>query len=69
MSSWIDDIIMDMRDWLGTSFLSQGGWGSIPPSRFEITDKDGLWNYLPYLCGVGLVEGLQLAYNLSMKLW
>jgi len=34
------------------------GPSSIPPSRFSRLTANGLWEYSPYLCAVGLVEGL-----------
>ncbi|KAF4981710.1 hypothetical protein FZEAL_2512 [Fusarium zealandicum] len=55
-------------DWLGESKYMHG-LDSIPPSRFSDTNANGLWEYSPFLCGVGLMEGLQLSYSASMKLW
>ncbi|EAQ85357.1 hypothetical protein CHGG_09371 [Chaetomium globosum CBS 148.51] len=43
--------------------------GPIHPSRFSGTNSNGLWEYSPFLCGVGLTEGLDLAYLLGMRLW
>jgi hypothetical protein len=40
-----------------------------PPSRFSNTDSNGLWEYSPYLSGVGLVEALGLAYSFSFAMW
>lgn len=58
----------DFRDWLGMSkYMS--GLDTIPPSRFSNTNSNGLWEYSPLLCGVGLVEGLEIAYRLGMSLW
>jgi hypothetical protein len=45
------------------------GLPGIPSSRFSITNANGLWEYSPFLCGVGLMEGLELAYLFSMKVW
>lgn len=58
----------DFRDWLGESkYMS--GLNTIPPSRFSNTNSNGLWDYSPFLCGVGLMEGLEIAYRLGMSLW
>lgn len=58
----------DFRDWLGESkYMS--GLNTIPPSRFSDTTSNGLWDYSPFLCGVGLMEGLEIAYRLGMSLW
>lgn len=48
--------------WLGiTCYVS--GFEHLPPSRFSKTNENGLWEYSPFTCGVGLVEGLELAYQ------
>ncbi|KAH6843296.1 hypothetical protein B0I37DRAFT_331027, partial [Chaetomium sp. MPI-CAGE-AT-0009] len=39
------------------------------PSRFSNSDPNGLWNYSPFLCGAGLMEGLELAYLVGMRVW
>ncbi|SPQ19181.1 5fef2285-2abb-49d2-9a44-8740aab37832 [Thermothielavioides terrestris] len=44
-------------------------WLSIPPSRLSDTRPNGLWEYSPFLCGVGLMEALELAYRVSMVIW
>jgi hypothetical protein len=62
---WLLD---DFRDWLGESkYMS--GLNTIPPSRFSNTNANGLWEYSPYLCGVGLAEALELAYLIGMHIW
>ncbi|MBE3043381.1 hypothetical protein IMZ48_12585, partial [Candidatus Bathyarchaeota archaeon] len=53
---------------LGVSEYTHGLPG-VAPSRFSDTDANGLWAYSPYLCGVGLVEGLELSYPLGMFIW
>jgi hypothetical protein len=54
----------DFINWLGESkYMS--GLNTIPPSRFSSTNSNGLWEYSPYLCGVGLTEALELAHSLS----
>lgn len=62
---------MEMEDfvnWLGESkYMS--GLTTIPPSRFSDHNSNGLWEYSPFLCGVGLMEGLELAYIMGMSLW
>ncbi|KAF4442143.1 hypothetical protein FALBO_17303 [Fusarium albosuccineum] len=45
------------------------GLNTIPPSRFSDHNANGLWEYSPFLCGSGLMEGLELSYRLSMMLW
>ena len=68
----VDDIIegfqFDFINWLGESKYMHG-LNTIPPSRFTSSNANGLWEYSPYLCGTGLMEGLELAYASSMKLW
>lgn len=58
----------DFRDWLGESKYRSGP-NTTPPSRFSHTDSNGLWEYSPFLCGVSLMEGLELAYCFGMSLW
>lgn len=64
----IQQQLEDFRDWLGESAY-RSGLDTIPPSRFSDTDSNGLWEYSPLLCGVGLVEGLEIAYRLGMSHW
>lgn len=45
------------------------GLDTIPPSRFSSTNANGLWEYSPFLCGVGLMEGLDISYCLGMAIW
>lgn len=64
----LEMLFEDFRDWLGESkYMS--GLDTIPPSRFSDTNSNGLWEYSPFLCGVGLMEGLEIAYRLGMSLW
>lgn len=59
---------VDFIDWLGlTKYMY--GLNTIPPSRFSNHNANGLYEYSPFLCGVGLMEGLELAYGFSMELW
>ncbi|KAK5659985.1 hypothetical protein OQA88_13451 [Cercophora sp. LCS_1] len=58
----------EFDDWLGETLYSRGLPG-IPPSRFSNSNPNGLWEYSPFLCGVGLVEALQLNYKLGMYFW
>lgn len=54
------------RDWLGRSdhvFTSE------LPSRFSGLEPHGIWSYSPFLCGVGLLEALEISYRLSMLVW
>lgn len=64
----VEMVLGGFRDWLGESkYMS--GIDTIPPSRFSDTNSNGLWEYSPFLCGVGLMEGLEIAYRLGMFLW
>lgn len=45
------------------------GLKTIPPSRFSNTNANGLWEYSPFLCGVGLMEALELAYGMNFLMW
>ncbi|KFY43601.1 hypothetical protein V494_01901 [Pseudogymnoascus sp. VKM F-4513 (FW-928)] len=42
---------------------------TIPSSRFSNTNANGLWEYSPYLSGVGLVEALGLSYSFGFTMW
>ncbi|KAL2755433.1 hypothetical protein ACRALDRAFT_1082332 [Sodiomyces alcalophilus JCM 7366] len=64
----IQEIRLDFRDWLGETKYKYG-LNAIPPSRFSNTNANGLWEYSPFLCGVGLMEGLEIMYRASMMLW
>lgn len=67
-SAVLDDVRVDMLNWLGESkYMS--GLNGIPPSRFTSTNSNGLWHYSPFLCGVGVLEGLELSYLLGMYIW
>ncbi|KAL6231906.1 hypothetical protein BDW75DRAFT_218870 [Aspergillus navahoensis] len=68
VSGIIEELRDDFVNWLGeTKYMY--GLTTIPPSRFSDTDSNGLWEYSPYLCGVGLAEALQLAHRVFMRLW
>ncbi|KAK7458481.1 hypothetical protein Landi51_01304 [Colletotrichum acutatum] len=55
---------------LGVSRMAEGAKDRHEvASRFLHVNSNGLWDYSPYLCGVGLVEGLQHAYRTSMAAW
>jgi hypothetical protein len=58
----------DFVNWLGESKYMEG-LTSIPPSRFSNTSPNGLWEYSPYLCGVGLRGGLEIAHGLGLAIW
>lgn len=58
----------EFRDWLGES-ACLSSLKTFPPSRFSYTNSNGLWEYSPFLCGVGLMEGLEIAYRLGMAIW
>ncbi|KAK5633104.1 hypothetical protein RRF57_008818 [Xylaria bambusicola] len=60
----LEGVQYDFINWLGESkYMS--GLTNIPPSRFTTTNSNGLWEYSPFLCGVGLEEGLREAYQYS----
>ncbi|KAL9090461.1 MAG: hypothetical protein Q9165_005222, partial [Trypethelium subeluteriae] len=61
-------LLVDFRDWLGESKYMHG-LTTIPPSRFSNSSSNGLWEFSPFLCGVGLMESLELAYQISMLIW
>ena len=61
-------IQVDFRDWLGESQYMYG-LKTIPPSRFSNSNSNGLWEYSPFLCGVGLMESLELSYRVMMMIW
>jgi hypothetical protein len=54
----------DFVNWLGESKYTYG-----LESRFSDTNRNGLWEYSPFLCGAGLSEALELAYGMGMLLW
>lgn len=64
----LKEIRDDFVDWLGeTKYMH--GLTTIPPSRFSNTNSNGLWEYSPFLCGVGLTEALELAYGVGLRIW
>lgn len=64
----LDAAQWDFVNWLGESKYMHG-LTDIPPSRFSATDSNGLWEYSPFLCGVGLAEGLEISYLIGMAIW
>ncbi|KAM0470338.1 hypothetical protein ACHAPX_009956 [Trichoderma viride] len=64
----LEGLLWDFRDWLGESQYMYG-LNTLPPSRFSNSNANGLWEYSPFLCGVGLAEGLELAYRFGQLLW
>ncbi|KAG7084551.1 hypothetical protein JMJ78_0009985 [Colletotrichum scovillei] len=54
-------------DFLGQSVPMTGD--ILPTSRFDHTGPNGMWRYSPYLCGVGVMEGLERVYRTSMLTW
>ncbi|KAI0436552.1 hypothetical protein F4803DRAFT_541846 [Xylaria telfairii] len=60
----LEGVQYDFINWLGESKY-MAGLTDIPPSRFSGTNSNGLWEYSPFLCGVGLEEGLREAYRYS----
>ncbi|KAK2763289.1 hypothetical protein FQN54_009925 [Arachnomyces sp. PD_36] len=64
----LEGLRVDFLDWLGET---KYGFplASIPPSRFISSNPNGLWEYSPYLNGVGLMESLELAYGVNLLVW
>ncbi|KAI1428087.1 hypothetical protein F5Y12DRAFT_73515 [Xylaria sp. FL1777] len=60
----LEAVQYDFINWLGESKYMHG-LTNIAPSRFSTTHSNGLWEYSPFLCGVGLEEGLREAYRYS----
>ncbi|KAK4222683.1 hypothetical protein QBC38DRAFT_512816 [Podospora fimiseda] len=65
----LEDIRIDFLDWLGETKYAHGELNTIPPSRFSSTNPNGLWDYSPFLCGVGLAEALDISYRAGMWVW
>lgn len=53
----------------GHSVLASPLADSLPKSMFSKSDKNGLYLYSPYLCGTGLVDFLNTAYDWGTKCW
>lgn len=68
MSIVLKGIQEEFVNWLGESGYMHG-LTTIPPSRFSDSNSNGLWEYSPFLCGVGLMEALEIAYGLGLRLW
>ncbi|CAG9988105.1 unnamed protein product [Clonostachys byssicola] len=64
----LEAIRVDFIDWLGETKYKYG-LNTIPPSRFTSTNANGLYEYSPFLCGAGLLEGLELAYLIGVYIW
>ncbi|CAI6332029.1 unnamed protein product [Periconia digitata] len=62
----IEELQVAFKNWLGKSRLGTEDY--LPASRFSKHDSNGLYNYSPLLCGVGLVEGLVLTHRLGMRM-
>ncbi|KAF6804116.1 hypothetical protein CMUS01_14928 [Colletotrichum musicola] len=65
----LKELNLNFRLSLGESKFLHGGLDKIPPSHFSNTNVNGLWDYSPFLCGVGLMEALELAYRATMIVW
>ncbi|OTB07584.1 hypothetical protein M426DRAFT_71669 [Hypoxylon sp. CI-4A] len=55
-------------DWLGRSPIKDG-YTHMQRSRFADTNPNGLWEYCPLLCGVGLAEAPELAHLTTITVW
>lgn len=64
----LEQLNRDYLMWLGKSKYADG-LENMPPSRFSHVNTNGLWDYSPFLCGVGLEEALELAYISVMLVW
>ncbi|KAK1243913.1 LOW QUALITY PROTEIN: hypothetical protein MKX08_002051 [Trichoderma sp. CBMAI-0020] len=62
------ELAREFRDALGKCKIFQSLSGLLP-SRFASTNPNGAWDYSPFFCGAGLVEGLELSYRSAMTLW
>ncbi|KAH0346581.1 hypothetical protein KCU81_g3932, partial [Aureobasidium melanogenum] len=62
----LDRFRVQFSSWLGKS---DGAFTSEIPSRLSNHTPNGLWEYSPFLCGVGLVEALETSYRLGMLCW
>ncbi|CAD0082371.1 unnamed protein product [Aureobasidium vineae] len=62
----LDRFKVQTGDWLGNS---ERVFTSEVPSRFSSVARNGLWDYSPFLSGVGLVEALEISYRLTMLAW
>ncbi|KAF6809189.1 hypothetical protein CSOJ01_07067 [Colletotrichum sojae] len=67
--------ILDTLDW-ATNYLetrlgvstAEAVNAPTPPSRFSHLGPNALWRYSYFLCGVGLLESLQITYTTGMRL-
>ncbi|TVY87141.1 hypothetical protein LAWI1_G008481 [Lachnellula willkommii] len=67
-SELLEEFKDDFVQWLGESKYAHL-LKTIEPSRFSNTNANGLWEYSPFLCGVGLAEALELSYSMSFLIW
>ncbi|RPA71784.1 hypothetical protein BJ508DRAFT_367597 [Ascobolus immersus RN42] len=66
----LPELCVHFMDSLGRSMLADGlQLDGVPPSRFAAHDSNGLWEYSPYLNGVGLAEALDIAFQYGMYMW
>lgn len=66
-ASSLDNLIEGLHGFLGQSKHANGS--TIAHSRLIQTHENELWAYSPFLCGVGLSEGLELTYRVIIGLW
>lgn len=66
----IETVANEFRNFLGKA-RDTHGVDPIPPSRFMSTalGGNGLSVYCPYFCGDGLLEALDIALHVGLKLW
>ena len=56
------------RHWLSES-KRRSDSSTFPPFRFSDSRLNRLWEYSPFLCVVGLIQGLEIAYHMGLSLW
>ncbi|KAK8078348.1 hypothetical protein PG996_004518 [Apiospora saccharicola] len=67
---------LNLLEWVQDDFIEQlggpkhlDGLASTAPSRFPKSQTNGLWEFSPFLCGAGLLEGLEISHGLGRRLW
>jgi hypothetical protein len=64
----LEDLQFNFINWLGESKY-MFGLTTIEPSRFSFHNANGLWEYSPFLCSSGMIEGIVLAQRVTMMMW
>lgn len=66
---WLMRLRDEFIDCLGESKYMHALNTTILQSRFSNTNSNGLWDYCPFFCGIGLMEALELSYGLGLMMW